>query len=145
MVRHVNLMVFGWLLSALLVATGCSEANPRKEISGKVTLKSAPLDEGVVRFMPLPGGSDKYPATQESGMIAQGDYKIPAEMGLTPGKYKVIITAGDSSAPADPDQPPGPGGNYVMKDRIPPEFNVNSKIEVEVTEEGPNQFNFDIP
>ena len=128
-----------------LLLTGCGETSHRREISGKVTLKKVPLDQGVIQFTPLPGAPSEYPATKESGMIAKGEYKIPAEAGLSPGKYKVTITSGDSSAPADPDQPPGPSANYVMKDRIPAEYNVNSKIEVEVKKEGPNHFDFDIP
>lgn len=139
-----NVTVVTGVLFLGLLSSGCGETSHRKEISGTVTLKNQPLNEGVIQFTPVPGPSD-YPATKESGMIANGLYKMPAEGGLVPGKYKVIITAGDSTAPADPEQPPGPGGNFVMKDRIPPEYNVNSKVEVQVTKDGPNQFDFDIP
>jgi hypothetical protein len=128
-----------------LFVTGCGETSHRREITGKVTLKKAPLDEGVIQFTPLPDAPSEYPATKESGMIAKGEYKIPADAGLAPGKYRVTITSGDSGTPADPDQPPGPSANYVMKDRIPAEYNVKSKIEVEVKKEGPNHFDFDIP
>ena len=80
--------------------------------------------------------------------IANGEYKIERMHGLMPGKYRVIITSGDGRTKADaaPDEPPGPtGANIISKDRIPPDYNVNSKQEVDVTEKGPNVFNYDIP
>jgi len=135
------------LFALLLICcvSACGEATYRKAITGSVSLKKEPLSDGIIQFTPMSGGSSEYPATKESGMIAKGEYKIPAEVGLVPGKYRVVITSGDGGAPADPDQPPGPSGNYVMKDRIPPEYNVKSTVEVEVTQAGPNQFNFEIP
>ena len=79
--------------------------------------------------------------------IIKGKYTMPADQGLTPGKYKVMITAGDGRTPADsPDGMPGPtGANIISKDRIPPEYNTNSKQEVTVTDKGPNNFDFKIP
>lgn len=146
MSRHRGAGLFaGGLICLTLVTTGCGEDTHRKEITGKVTLKQQPLNEGVIEFVPLAGGTTENPATKEAGMISNGQYTIAADAGLAPGKYKVLITAGDSTTPANPDEPPGPSGNFVMKDRIPPEFNSRSKLEVEVTDKGPNQFDFDIP
>ena len=64
-----------------------------------------------------------------------------------PGQYRVVITSGDGRTRANvPDEPPGPtGANIISKDRIPPDYNTNSKQEVEVTEKKANVFNFDIP
>ena len=78
----------------------------------------------------------------------KGSEERPGECGLLPGKYRVSITAGDGrtrpDAPAD--QPPGPtGANIVSKDRVPKEYNVESKVDVDVTEKGPNVFDYDIP
>lgn len=131
------------LLSALAMGLiGCGPGNPRKEIKGKITLKKEPVKDGVISFEPLASGG---PVTREAGVIKDGAYVIPADAGLLPGKYKVRITAGDSTAPDDPNQLPGPGGNYVMKDKVPPEYNTKTKQEVEVTDKGPNQFDYDIP
>ena len=110
------------------------------EVSGTVTLKGAPLDEGVIEFHPEGGRGSKT-----GGTIAKGSYKIPRESGALPGKYKVIITSGDGVNMADPDEPPGPTGNIVSKDRIPPEYNVDSKQVVEVKSGGKNVFDFPIP
>ncbi len=140
-----RLWTLGLVLVCLVVTAGCPKPNPRKEVSGKITLKGAPLDQGVIEFHPLYEGTAELPASMEAAVIANGDYKILAEQGLVPGKYKVLITSGDSINPSNPDGIPEPSGNFVSKDRIPPEFNSESKVEVEVTQAGPNVFNFDVP
>ena len=103
-----------------------------------------PINDGTIDFFPAEGNQ----ATKSGAQILKGSYKIPAEFGLLPGKYRVSITAGDGrtrpDAPAD--QPPGPtGANIVSKDRVPKEYNLESKVEVDVTEKGPNVFDYDIP
>ena len=132
------------LACALSLHLGCGDAHQgRKEISGTIKLKGALLDQGSIEFMPL------YSAklvTKGSAGIQDGAYRLPRDHGLVPGKYKVIITSGDGRTPAMPDGVPGPtGANIVSKDRIPPQYNVASKQEVEVTEKGPNVFSYDIP
>lgn len=135
------------LMTALLVAVllGCGgEDDGRREVTGTITLQGEPLDEGVIEFIPLetevPGGA----ATQSGAVITAGAYKIPRESGLMAGTYRVLITAGDGKTPADGGLP-GPTGNIVSKDRIPPEYNVDSKQQIKVTLEGPNVFDFSIP
>ncbi|MBM3999665.1 MAG: hypothetical protein FJ297_09040 [Planctomycetes bacterium] len=136
-----------WCCVAVCLASliGCGKANPRKEVTGMITLKGEPLDQGVIEFHPLGEGTKELPATMEGAVIAKGEYKVPVEQGLVPGKYKVIITSGDGINPSNPDGMPEPSGNFVSKDRIPPAFNSESKVEVEVTSSGPNRFNFDVP
>jgi hypothetical protein len=77
--------------------------------------------------------------------IQQGEYHIPQEKGLTPGKYHVEITSPDVNA-KPVRVPVGPGGRTmpVQPDRIPPEYNINSKEAVEVSVDGDNHFTFDI-
>jgi hypothetical protein len=130
------------LASALYVGCG-QDYGGRREITGTIKLKGQPLDQGQITFMPL---SDDR-STQAGALIASGSYQIERAQGLVPGKYKVIITSGDGRTPADqPDQAPGPSGaNIISKDRIPKDYNTHSKQEVEVTEKGPNVFDYDIP
>jgi hypothetical protein len=136
-----------WILPALLtiVVFGCGpNYGGRQEIKGTIKLKGQLLDQGSISFMPISGDR----TTQEGAPIANGSYKIDRSHGLMPGKYRVSITAGDGRTPANaaPDEAPGPtGANIISKDRIPPEYNTNSKQEVDVTEKGPNVFDFDIP
>jgi hypothetical protein len=141
-----NVRRASFLLAALVaaMAVGCTnDYGGRQEVKGTVKLKGAALDTGTIEFVPLDGDR----ATQGGAVIGNGSYSIPRASGLMPGKYRVIITAGDGRTRASsPDEGPGPtGGNIVSVDRIPAEYNVNSKQEVEVTKAGPNVFNYDIP
>jgi hypothetical protein len=125
-------------------ASGCfNNYGGKQEVKGTVKLKGQPLDTGTIEFVPLEGDR----ATQGGAVIASGSYSIPRPLGLVPGKYRVILTSGDGRTPAsDPDSAPGPtGANIVSKDRIPPEYNVNSKQEVEVSASKANVFDYDIP
>jgi hypothetical protein len=127
------------LLCVLGFSVGCGDPNGKQEISGTVTLKGEPLDDGIIEF--------SSPNAKTGAPILKGKYLIPAEHGLVPGKYKVVITAGDGRTPADsPDGMPGPtGANIISKDRIPPEYNKKSTQEVTVTNKAPNVFDYAIP
>ncbi len=128
------------LLPFLLPAfVGCGGSGGRMAISGDVTLKGKPLEEGVIEFVSDTGKS--------GATISKGKYEILAMQGLLPGTYKVLITAGDGKTPADsPDGLPGPtGANIVSKDLIPPEYNTKSKQEITVKSSPPNKFDFPIP
>jgi hypothetical protein len=121
---------------------GCGpDYGDRQEVSGTISLKGVPLKQGVIEFLPI--GSDG--ATKGGAVIADGKYQIPRASGLVPGKYRVLISAPDAMSPINSDQPPGPSGNYVAKDLLPPEYNTKSKQEIEVKKPGPNVFDFPIP
>src|SRR5690349_1753400 len=97
-----------WIaLGIMALVIGCGpNYGGRKEIKGTVKLKGEPINDGTIDFFPASGDQ----ATKSGAQIIKGSYKIPAEFGLLPGKYRVSITAGDGrtrpDAPAD--QPPGP-------------------------------------
>jgi len=132
------------ILALIVVHSGCgSNYGGRQEVKGTIKLKGELLNEGIIDFYPL----DASATTKQGALISNGSYNIPRPSGLMPGKYRVSITAGDGKTRASaPDEPPGPtGGNIISKDRIPAEYNVNSKQEVEVTTKGKNVFNYDIP
>lgn len=126
---------------AMLTLSACGGGTGgRYGVSGSVTFKGKPLQEGNILFISTEGSP-----TQAGGVIINGKYKIAAAQGLAPGKYKVSISAGDGKTPAaDPDAPPGPSGNFSSKELIPPEYNVASKLEKEVKASGENVFDFDI-
>lgn len=127
------------LLFVLLLGLGCEGGSGRLPVSGDVTLKGKPLEEGIIEF-----SSDTI---LTGAPILKGKYEIPEDQGLAPGEYKVSITAGDGRTPIEsPDGIPGPtGANIVSKDLVPPEYNSKSKIKANVTEAGPNVFDYQIP
>ena len=130
----------GMVFLLLVSVTGCGEGTGgRLKVSGVITLKGEALDDGTIEF--------SSSSVKSGAPIIKGKYTMPADQGLTPGKYKVMITAGDGRTPANsPDGMPGPtGANIISKDRIPPEYNTNSTQEVTVTDKGPNNFDFKIP
>jgi hypothetical protein len=134
----------GWwvvvLSTALGVQAGCGPSNPlgRKAISGTVTLDGAPLASGSIEFTPLGGG------VSSGAVIEAGKYQIPAESGLPPGKYRVSIVDNPPAAPLPPGHMPGDDLPPQPKPRVPPSWNQNSTHEIEVTQQGPNRFDFSI-
>ncbi|MCC6418496.1 MAG: hypothetical protein IT429_09665 [Gemmataceae bacterium] len=123
----------------LVVVAGCS-SGANQAVSGTVTFKSKPLDQGTIQFLPK---DPKKTKTQVTALIEKGAYNILAEKGLEPGEYKILISAGDPKAPkAEP--APGESGPPA-KEMIPAKYNVNSAIYKEVTTAGPNKFDFTIP
>ena len=133
-------------LLLIIVATylfaGCgNDFGGRQEAKGTIKFKGKLLEQGVIDFTPL----ESQP-TKGGAVINKGWYEIPRKSGLMKGKYRVIITAGDGRTPENSNEPPGPtGANIISKEQIPPEFNVNTKQEIEVKDKGPNVFDYDIP
>jgi hypothetical protein len=123
----------------LAVFAGCGSRSDRLEINGSVTLDGAPLDGGSIRFTSL------GPKQMASGATVQeGEFRIPQENGLAPGTYHVQISAPDLQAPPVM-VAVGPGQSIpTQPERIPPQYNVDSKETVEVSADGENHFVFDI-
>src|SRR5262245_56731717 len=88
---------------ALAALSGCGDPRNRQEVTGAVTLKGQPLDDGIIHFAPLDSQE-----TGDGAQIVNGTYRIPREKGLSPGKYKVTIIGGDGrsgAGDASPDSP----------------------------------------
>jgi hypothetical protein len=79
-------------------------------------------------------------------MIQNGGFYVPQEKGLPPGTYRVEISSPNTAAPpvvykgapGEPALPP------TAPERIPAEYNSNSKHSVDVAAGGDNHFKFDI-
>jgi hypothetical protein len=127
------------LAAFFLPLAGCEPAAPTNiPVSGKVTLHGQPLDQGTIQFSPAAGQ-----ATMSGGEIKDGSYSLSADNGLEPGRYDVRISSsvgGAGSADALPGET-----KETPKPLIPAEYNSNTTLSVEVTKDGPNSFNFDIP
>ncbi|MDZ4819537.1 MAG: hypothetical protein SGJ20_11245 [Planctomycetota bacterium] len=126
------------ICSLVLLVAGCGNPSGRQPISGRITFKGKPLDQGRIRFEPIA-------ASHMSGaMIVDGNYVIPGKKGIPPGKYRVEISSGDLQAERKPSSdpyasPPPP------PERIPAKYNTKSELIFESTEDGPFEFNVDIP
>jgi hypothetical protein len=133
--------VFFIAFVAAVVAAGCSDSyGGRMEVSGTVKLQGQLLQDGLITLVPLEGQD-----TQSGSLIKKGAYKIPRQTGLKPGKYLVQITSGDGKTPANEDIAAPGITNIVSMDRIPEDWNSQSKHRVEVKSTGANKFDFDIP
>jgi len=124
--------------AVLAGVAGCQGGGPQRyAVSGEVKFQGRPLDQGAVTFL----AQDPSLASGGGAMIKDGRYSIPAEHGLLPGKYRVMVTSAAPGAPPDPDAPPGPAGP-LPKDRISLKYNAETTLTAEVTAAGPNTFNF---
>ena len=126
----------------IVMFAGCGPRSDRLEVTGNVKLDGAPLDQGSIRFTST--GTEKLVAS--GAAIANGEFIVPQEKGLPPGTYLVDISSPDTtgqlvvhkSAPGEPVLPP------TARERIPAEYNSESKHTVDVAEDGDNHFEFDI-
>jgi hypothetical protein len=132
----IMLLLAAWCLGC---CGGCGPASTRCAVGGSVTWKGQPLEYGSVTFLTSSGP----PGPVGGALIRAGRYDIPASQGLEPGTYRVAISW------------PGPGGTLTAeekaagaspraKERIPPQYNDDSRLTVEVQARGTNRFDFDL-
>jgi len=144
---------FRWLLLASLVAqvglAGCGSGDglSRHPISGVVKFDGKPLANGMIQFFPT---ATAGPAIAAGATIAGGQYAIPTAEGLVPGPYKVMISSvgggKEKAAPGEStDEGAMPGlGPLHAPELIPAQYNAKSELNVNVKEEGPNEFDFNL-
>lgn len=123
---------------AALAATSCDSGNKLRPVSGTVTYKGAPLDQGSVTFLFV-----NPPGPAGGALITNGKFKIESPNGLEPGSYKVLISSPQGVGQRTPEQIAA-GASAPAKERIPPSYNTDSKLTIEVTKDGPNEFNWAI-
>ena len=125
-----------WLL---LVITGCGSDDGRITITGTVTLDGEMLPDGSISLRPMMGTS----GPTAGGKITNGSFSIPSDKGVMPGSYRVEITASRET------------GKEVMDTRlntmmpeiiqyVPTKYNRESELTADITEAGPNQFEFQL-
>lgn len=120
-------------------APGCGgPPADRFPVAGRVTLDGRPLESGAITFLPSGAG----PAV--GAPIAAGAYRLEAAEGPAPGSYRVEI---DSVRPTgrtvrDLDNPAI--SSEETQNIIPPAFNRQSRVVVEVKPNDENAFDFDV-
>lgn len=118
-------------------ATGCRRSD-MVPVSGRVTFEGRPVPKAIVRFVP-----ESRPMAA-AGTDDDGRYGLTTRRpmdGAYIGRHKVIVTpwmpgAGDTSGvAAEPERPDIP---KIVRDAD------STPLTVEVTPEGPNQFDFEL-
>jgi hypothetical protein len=134
--------LFGWAGVGLLflVGSGCGGGGPQNEaVSGSVTWKGQPLDQGTMEFVPAGGQGVSIGA-----VIQDGRYQLLSTPGLAPGMYQVRIFSRES--PMRRSNPNAPPDTELIdpkaKERIPPKYNLKTQLQAEVKKGGSNTFDF---
>ena len=131
------------LAGALCGCGGTDSELPRAAVRGTVQLDGAPLDEGVVRFVPDQG--TRGPKT--SVPVADGRFEVPDEFGPIVGTHRVEIESTDDGGYARDDEQAiarlmTQGRRRVHVVTVPLIYNTRSRLTAEVAAEGPNEFDF---
>ena len=128
------------LCLAGLCGLGCGgDPNAQQPVSGTVTFQGQPLDQGHILFVPATTGP-----SEAGAVIENGNYDIPQAHGLVPGQYKVRIFSYDQTGPkVDVNAIPGEPPNMQARERIPLEYNAETKLTAEI-KAGRNRFEFKV-
>jgi hypothetical protein len=131
LLRRFSLMA----LASALVA-GCGPSDPRLAVSGTVTFKGQPLDQGRIEFHP-----PKNNGTMSGAVIQNGRYEIPRDKGLAPATYEVRIYSYDQKG-GTAGAIPGEAG-LGFKERIAKKYNADSTLKADV-KSGQTTFDFSV-
>src|SRR5688572_30232243 len=133
--------VFVFVACGLIGVCGCGPAGPqRAEVRGTVKFNGEPIEEGVIRFLPVEGttGPDAGVA------IKNGSYHLPRDTGPLVGKARVELRAFKASGKKvqDPTKPAGTF-TYARVQIFPPEYSDKSTLIKEI-KAGENEIDFDV-
>lgn len=118
----------------IVASAGCHRSD-RCPLTGEVTLDGKPLAGATISFQPAPGSTG---GTSGGLLDDSGCFSIPAQNGLISGKYAVSIQKwiGTGRFRIDVDS----GKPIEITAPIP--FKEDGILDVAITNEGPNQFEF---
>lgn len=119
---------------SLVVFAGCGGRSDLGQVTGKVTLDGAPVENAIVEFNPVAEGSlaiGRTDATGEYSLMFSRDVA-----GASLGENLVRISTHDV------DYVEGKG-EVSIPERIPPKYNRNTELKVKV-EPGSNRHDFDL-
>jgi hypothetical protein len=132
------------LAFALVLLSGCGYGtSDRVPVTGNVTFDQAPVDGGVIVFLPEgdAAGAGVRPI-KVGGDILAGKYTLEAGKGPLPGKYRVEITWNRKTGRRLPSNDP-PHTYDETRQVIPANYNTGSTQVVEI-KPGVNTFHFDL-
>ncbi|MHC2070415.1 carboxypeptidase-like regulatory domain-containing protein [Bremerella sp. T1] len=134
----------GWIgallgIAFLAGALGCNDpADPAGKLSGTVSYKGTPLDDGMVSIVNYETG-----VRIDTEIQADGTYLATTHKGgLPPGEYKVVVFPPEIT---DPNPPPNSEPGMVLKemDNIPKKYRSHQTTPLSVSI-GAGENSFDI-
>jgi hypothetical protein len=136
--RPLPLIVLLLFLTAL--AAGCDRGPQRFGVFGRVTLDGQPLDFGSITFVPDPAGP------RVSAIIEEGQYRIESSRGPLAGGKLVEIRAPryEEGTPVPTTRGQKLDMMSVAPEALPARYNSKTELRATVTEDGPNEFNFEL-
>jgi hypothetical protein len=145
MLYLLRLAVCAGALSALCLAivcsSGCGQSGPsRGAVKGRVTIGGQPLANGRILFLPAEGPT-------VSAVILNGDYQLPSSEGPIAGVNRVEVEAAMDLGFAIDDEAAFAqrGGRPLPPNPVPPEFNRNSKLSIDIQSSEDNALDVTIP
>lgn len=117
--------------------SGCGgDAIDRLAVSGEVTLDGQPLDDASITLVPIGSGPSA------GAEISAGSFAIERSVGPSPGKYRVEIRAYRGTGQQIPDDDNPGQMTEATEQIIPGRYNRDTELEVEVTVDDENHFQF---
>ena len=130
------------LVIAVLVGCGGSGSGPQREpVHGRVTLDGQDVAQGSIQFTPC--GQTKGMVT--GGIVKDGKYELSADAGAVVGTNLVEIRSVKKTGRKVP-APMGNPGEMTEEsvEGIPPQYNIQSKLQVEIKSGEDNEHNFEL-
>jgi hypothetical protein len=123
------------VLVGLAAIAGCGgDGASGVTVSGTVTLDNAPLETGMITFLPSDGKGASAGAT-----ITNGKYRTKIEPG--PKKVSIISEKVIGQTPRDPADPTGEQITQTQQ-IIPPQYNDQTTLTLDVPAGGKNDADF---
>lgn len=136
--RRLRLLTL--LLTIATLFAGCDSSPTRRPISGKVMVDGKPLFYGTITFEPEVRGP------RAAACIRNGVYEIAKSRGPLAGPTLVLISA--PKFPPDLTLPDDTGqlAELALKynEALPSRYNAKTELRATVTEDGSNEFNFEL-
>ena len=119
------------------------DARPRIAVTGTITLDGQPLDNAVIRFVPLA----EVNGPKASVAVTAGRFELPSESGPVAGRHRVEIESTDHGGIAPDDETAlaevASGKRKPAKTvKIPAIYNARSTLERTIQADFTNQFEF---
>jgi len=127
-----------FLVGSFALVVGCGSSEKLYPVSGKVTVGDAPLDSGIITFVPDESKGNKSKHSPTGKIESGGKYTLSTDTrsGAPAGWYKVTVRAdspgmGGATQP-DPNKPNAtlPGAPAGVK--IDPKYQDPSKTDVHI-------------